>query len=187
MDILDNENGSVLLISVMIMGIILIFGLFASQNTNTELKIAGSDLQFKQAFYEADGGTEYSAQLLEDNIACYGFDKTGIFDIGSITVNNDAFWSNDTAGQTAFFFPKNSLATGSRTNVDITAISTTFGQGGAIQMASGYEGVGKSAGAGGVIMLHKIISDRQKNGKSAAKVSIEWRHVVGREDECKYR
>ena len=72
-DILGNENGSALIIAVIIMTAILIIGMFATNNTVTELQIAGTDLSFKQAFYEADGGTEYASQLLENNIECIGF------------------------------------------------------------------------------------------------------------------
>lgn len=187
-NLLGNENGSALIIAVIIMTAILIIGMFATNNTVTELQIAGTDLRFKQAFYEADGGTEYGAQLLENNIECIGFNSTINSDIatGTITVNDIDFWQNDTTGQTAFSFSEVPNATDPITNIDITASNTTFGPGGAIQMASGYEGVGKSAGAGGAIILYKIISDRQKKGASAAKVSIEWRHVIGQEDDCKY-
>ncbi len=186
-DILSNENGSALMIVLLIMVAILIMGIFSTQETTTELQIAGADLQVKKAFYEADGGTEYGAQLLEENIACYGFDpaETYPIDIGKIKVNDDDFWSNTTVGQTAFYYPND--ASDPRTNIQIVNEGTTFGIGGAVQMTSGYEGIGKSAGSGGAKITFTVSSIRQKNNRNAGRVTVQWRHVIGQTNDCRYR
>lgn len=187
MNILCNEKGSALIVVLLIMVSILIMGTFATQDTTTELQISGADLQTKKAFYEADGGTEFGAQLLEENIACYGFDpaETYPIDIGKLKVNDDDFWSNTTAAQTAFYYPND--GSDPRTNIEIVNEGTSLGIGGAVQMTSGYEGIGKSAGSGGAKIIFTLSSIHQKNNRDAGKVIVQWRHVIGQEKDCRYR
>lgn len=72
-----NEEGFVLVAALMIMLVLSLIGIAMNRNTVTELQIAGNDKVHKQTFYEADGGTEFTAEVLEQNIACLNFAQNG--------------------------------------------------------------------------------------------------------------
>jgi len=50
--------------------------------------------------------------------------------------------------------------------------------GGAIQMAAGYEGKGKSSAGGGGQMVYDIFSDHLGQGDAVGRVRMRWRHVM---------
>ena len=66
----NNEKGFVLITSMLIMLVLTIVGIVVIQNSTTELRISGNDRHQKEAFYEADGGTDYNVEALEQNVAC---------------------------------------------------------------------------------------------------------------------
>lgn len=61
LSILNNENGSALLISVLILGLLTLLGIFATNTTNIELQIAGNDKLHKLGFYAAEAARAYVA------------------------------------------------------------------------------------------------------------------------------
>ena len=75
-----NDNGSAILIVVIILMALTLLGLIATRTTNTEMKIAASDKRHRATFYDADGATELASELLEQNIDSLGFDGTPDFD-----------------------------------------------------------------------------------------------------------
>ena len=80
-----NEQGFVLIISMMMLVILTLFGTFATNTSVIELGISGNDRVSKESFYQADGGTEAGIELVEQNLACpVGFKSPGIIN------NNDA-------------------------------------------------------------------------------------------------
>ena len=92
---MDKQNGSAMVIALIIMALLTIIGHLATRSTTLELQTATNDLRHKQAFYTADGTTELAAELLEQNIACSrGFyedaQRGGLIDVLVID-----FWKND--------------------------------------------------------------------------------------------
>ncbi len=81
----NNEEGFVLVVALVTMVLLTVFGIMATRNTSIELNIAGNEKVAKQAFYQADGATEASIELIEENLGCpIGFQSaSGGFD------NND--------------------------------------------------------------------------------------------------
>ena len=61
-----------------------------------------------------------------------------------------------------------------------------FARGSAIQMAAGYEGLGKGAAAGGGSILYDIYAMRYGDNGSAALHTIQWVHILGMGGNCKY-
>ena len=90
----SNEEGFALITALMIMLLLTILGIAANRNTVTELQIAGNDRLHKQTFYDADGGTEYGAEVLEQNIACLEFASSGV---GSTASGNDVILDGNIA------------------------------------------------------------------------------------------
>jgi hypothetical protein len=78
--VLNNENGSPLVIVVLVLVLLTLIGLSVLNTTSVETQIAGHHRRHKVTFYGADGGTEVACELLEQNIGCSadGFtDNTG--------------------------------------------------------------------------------------------------------------
>lgn len=69
-------------------------------------------------------------------------------------------------------------------NINITG-STGLGKGVAIQMAAGYEGLGKGLGASGTILYDIKVRQMGRNGSQAA-VCIQYGHRIGSEGSCNY-
>ena len=59
--------------------------------------------------------------------------------------------------------------------------------GGALQQLAGYEGVGKGAAGGGISILYDVHALSYGTKNSESWVQVKWRHLVGKEDECKYK
>lgn len=110
--------------------------------------------------------------------------------------NNLAFWLNSyppatkigNPDQADFAYPISALNANRTSEVAYiyTGGQTQMLQGGALQMAAGYEGKGKSSAQGGVTKFFDIYA--QFNGKlnSEAIILIGWRHLVGSEGSCIY-
>jgi len=50
--------------------------------------------------------------------------------------------------------------------------------GGAIQMAAGYEGKGKSSAGGGGQMVYDIFADHLGQGNAVGRIRMRWRHMM---------
>lgn len=68
------EEGFVLIASLLILLVLTLLGIAVNRNTTTEWQIAMNDRLHKQTFYAADAATELAAEVLEQSIACRGFD-----------------------------------------------------------------------------------------------------------------
>ena len=70
---LKEEDGSVLVIALILLVLLTVIGISASTTSEVELQIAGNEKFHKMAFYAADGGTETGIELIEQNIETRGF------------------------------------------------------------------------------------------------------------------
>ncbi len=59
--------------SLLILLVLTLLGIAVNRNTSTEWQIAMNDRLHKQTFYAADAATELAAEVLEQSIACRGF------------------------------------------------------------------------------------------------------------------
>ena len=208
-----NEEGFILVVTMMIMVILTVIGIAMTRNTSTELQIAGNDKVHKQTFYEADGGTEFASEIIEQNIACLKFEANGG---GSVTQtdsdgNNDLVLDSNIAIESGSFtlwqngigkwsslpdypsdanrdmwFPPDYNAGEPHTNSAVEAL-VDITAGSSIISHAGYIGLGKSSAGGGITLVYQIYSQHQGLRNSESLIQVEWGHVVGREDPfCKY-
>ena len=87
---LNNEKGSVLLISVMFLMLLTVIGIFAITTSTIEIQISGNDKINKMVFYAADSGIDYVAV----HPAWYGsnnIDKEGKFFPDNIPVSEKTY------------------------------------------------------------------------------------------------
>ena len=200
--LLRETRGSALIVALVVMLAVAIIGMVSLQLSTNEIRIAGSDRNYKESFYSADGTLELASELLEQNIeSITGFEQDSFPTLVTmdgetsqdselyvnfpveITIVNSNFWINDINEATKpssinhdFYLTGNAAIGHPRTNFKLGGRAET-GLGGAIQMAAGYEGRGKSKAQGGGHLLYEIISQHTGRNDSEAVVRIEWRHV----------
>ena len=187
---MDKQNGSAMVVALIIMALLTIIGHLATRSTTQELRIATNDYRYKEAFYTADGTTELAAELLEQNIACSrGFyenaQRGGLIDVLVID-----FWKNDldptrtpSDADRDIRIPIGNDDTQPHTNIVVGGV-TGFGTGSALQIAAGYEGKGKSISGGGAFMLFDQSVQHRGNFDAEACVRTQWRHIIGDEGIC---
>ncbi len=57
---IENENGAILIIALLMLIVVTLLGIAATDSTNIELQISGNEKVYKQAFYNADSGVFYA-------------------------------------------------------------------------------------------------------------------------------
>jgi len=183
------QEGSALLISMLILFVLTLVGMVAYTTSNTEIQIAANEKLHNITFYEADGGGQVGIELLEENIYQKGFDiESGKCELGDVAVDLDIsserFYLNsglgtakaDCSNRDAFFPKDNTTCDAPITNLRIGG-TPSLSMGGAIQMIAGYEGVGKGVAGGGAWFTYDIRSQNENVQSSEAVVNIRWRHV----------
>jgi len=193
-NIISDDGGSVLVLILMIIALITLAGISSIDTSTTEVQTATNDVQHKIAFYVAEGGLDVASELLEQNLCCpSGFteDTPGLGEtiIGTTRITELDFWKNTTLSDPSdtdrdIFFPNN-YGSGPHTNITIAG-STVQGMGSALQMAAGYEGKGKGAAGGGGHIVYDIHTQHLGRGNTISELMIQWRHVIGQEEDCKY-
>ena len=185
---LRDETGTAIVFVLLILTVLIIVGVTSISTSTVDLQVATHDARHKMAFYQADGGSEFASELLEQNICCPGgFPSTTI---GELEVVTPTLWMNTSASLASdsnrdVFHPTAYAAGEPHTNVRLGGV-TTLAAGGAIQMAAGYEGKGKGAPSGGAHIIYDIYSEHLGRFNSKSMVLLQWRHVIGMEGSCLY-
>jgi len=180
-NILNSEEGSVLVVALMLLVLLTGIGITAATNTDIELQIAGNEKLQKMAFYAADGGTETGIGLLESNIESRGFSASSV---GTTTIYDTEFYTNEESSTESDNVP-------SDTNRDVSIPDvgggnvylkiygdTELSTGSALQLAAGYEGKGKGVAGGGAYMVYNIRSFASGPANSQAMVWLRWKHML---------
>lgn len=150
----QGEEGFVLVWALLLIVVLVLLGTSGINTSIFESKMAVNDALHKQAFYQADGGTEIGLDMLGQNINCIsGFDANSFPATGGdggITFIGDVnFWVNNNteAGVSAasdtnrdFYYPA-AYGAGPHTNVRING-RTVKGEGEAQAGFAGSEGLG---------------------------------------------
>lgn len=168
--IIRNEQGFVLIVSLLMLVILMVIGIAATNTTTIELQISGNDKATKQTFYQAEGGTQVGVVLVEDAYIRGGYPSND-WSEGAALVNNKDFYLNDyTAPAPNWNTPD---VTMQQTSL-IYRSAMKIAPGSAIQMAAGYEGQGKAAGRGGAIRTYDIWARHAGEANSEATIVIKW-------------
>ena len=208
-----NEQGFVLIISMMMLVILTLFGTFATNTSVIELGISGNDRVSKESFYQADGGTEAGIELVEQNFACAaGFKSPGIMN------NNDATTFLSIVGIDVFdrrfaYAEKEADVAGAHATSTLTdpdfpsdtirslripgnpAIRNDIGPHtniAAYSVRKYAEGSANETAAGygnkklGITRVADIVSAHLGRRNSLSKIHLQWTHIIGQEGDCLY-
>jgi hypothetical protein len=197
--IIKNEKGMALVICLMIMVVMALIATGVTTNSTVEIKISGNQRNKAVSFNNADVGTGITPEIIEQNLdavswessdpgwvvadAAYLFlsadnDGDGTNDL-QILVNEDAAGS----GKIAFATIASTLSGVVAITGDVTTsvdVGKTGGlaAGNAIQMAAGYEGLGKGAGGGGYHAYYLCESNGSAGNNTTTASELYYRHVA---------
>lgn len=161
---LSNEQGFVLVISLLLLVVATVIGMLALATSTTEVMIAGNARLREINFSLADSGIELSRPIIENTVFNEAVDLT------RYPIINDTNLATELVGITGSIpNPDNPANNSSEADirfrsgvntilVDIDYYFASPPVGGAIEFASGYEGLGKGAGAGGAQIYYRINS-----------------------------
>jgi uncharacterized protein (UPF0333 family) len=207
MKTIRNEGGFVLVVALLIMVVLTIIGIAATNTTIFELNISGNDRVHKRTLYQAEAGAVLSTEVLEQNINCVtGF--TGKDVDGNVVADLEdtiRAWSRTTNDRNALAmyldplpwtantctptdpdgpnisYPINNLNSAVELTDAYLGGNIEMLPGGSLVMAAGYERKGKSAAGGGTARNYDIISRHRGLNNSQSTVIFGWRHIVGEE------
>jgi hypothetical protein len=171
------QDGSVLIIALLIMVLLTVVGLSVTRTTDTDIQIAKNDQFHKTAFFNADSGIYTTPKLISlcvDNAA----EQT----VANITykVSANAFY-RQVMGFDAYDGGTRDLEfslAGFAVNVDVNRTGQQNLAGGGVEFASGAEGVGVGSG-GGVAIFYDMDSLGNGPSNSESNVGAVYRKVVG--------
>ena len=172
----SGENGSVLVVALMILVLLTVMGISATKTSEIEIQIAGNEQFHKVAFYNADSGIYTTPKVISQCLDS-GTDST----ITNITyLGTSGTFFREIMGYNGYDADRDlrfSLG-GFDIDVDVDRAGVQNIAGGGVEFASGAEGVGVGS-AGGVAILYDM--DSLGNGPSAAQsnVTAVYRKVVG--------
>jgi Tfp pilus assembly protein PilX len=69
--LLRKEDGSILIVALIMLVLLTIMGISATSTTDIEIQIAGNDMRYKEVFFRAEAGSMENVQVL-DNLANQG-------------------------------------------------------------------------------------------------------------------
>ena len=176
MGLIRSEDGSILVIGLIMLAFLTILGIAATRTTEIEIQIAGNDEFHKIAFYSADSGIYTTPKLISaaiDNAAVQAVAS------GSYTPDDGTFYREvlgfdawDSATDVQFIMGDY------QANVDVNRTGTKSLPGGGTEFASGAEGIGVGS-AGGVAIFYDVDAFGTGPSSAQSRITAVYRKVVG--------
>lgn len=165
------ESGSALVLTMIMLAVLTVLGLAALDVADVNILISANDRDSKNSFFHADAGANVGHEFLEAAI-----------DEGNATFysSNATSWQlDDIDSFNSTTFPLSMYVSGTiGTYVRAGRLDSGVLEGSAMQIGSGYEGVGKGAPHGGFFVNYLIRSHREGQRNSQSEVDLGWRHVT---------
>ncbi len=183
---IKDESGLALVTCLLIMVVLAMIGIGITMDSTTEIKIAGNLKNKAVSFQNADTGTTAAPEIIEDNfdhLDTIGSSPYTYSDNGAnptITVHTTSFreLTEGTKLNPAITITGNDITNDVNTPIKaVIAVTRTkkLAAGNAIQMAAGYEGIGKSS-ANAVHEFYRCQSQDNQGG-TISNTEIYYRHI----------
>lgn len=170
------EEGSVLIIALLIMVLLTVVGLSVTRTTDIDIQIAKNDQFHKTAFFNADSGVYTTPKLISlcmDNGAEQSLTNINYLGTaGTFYREIMGYDAHDASSDIGF-----SLG-GFGVSVDVNRTGQQNLAGGGVEFASGAEGVGVGS-AGGIAIFFDMDSFGNGPDASLSNVGALYRKVVG--------
>lgn len=181
------EEGTVLIMALLLLAVMGIIGVTASMTSRTEITISTNTRVSRQAFYASDSGIEMSpkiiSRILEEGANPFIEDRRidpglrdeirGYSEEADVDDRVVPTLSNPDIEYTL------NIASLSTVSVDIDrAAGARFMPGGGVQFASGAEGIGTGS-LGGVLILYDLNSLGTSQGSARSHIDARYRKVLG--------
>jgi len=176
-----DQRGMALISALLLLLVVSLMAVGVSMDTSMSVRIAGYQRFKARSFGFAESGVMAATDILEDNI----------HDAGSWALGSYPNLSGDYNGTLAirdsgkFYMNANKDAktvmemTGDiQADIVVQRLVAIQAEGGAIQMAAGYAGLGKGAGAGGANLIYNIMSTGSDSAQSRTDLALHYRHVT---------
>ncbi len=176
---LQNENGSALIVVILVLMVITVLGVLATRTSTIELQVASHDKLHKMTWYTTEAVCDGLApEMIEQNIESRGFgSQTPPFNYGptsDLWVHNSEFYLNEACNGADM-----QVDNLSETAVQVAIFgNTTLSPGNALQLPEGYHGRGKGLAGGGAQIVYTISGLGNGPAKSQARVVTGWRHLI---------
>jgi Tfp pilus assembly protein PilX len=174
-DLIKDEQGSVMIIALLVLIILTLVGIGANRTTSTDIQIAANEKFHKVAFYNADAGVYATPKLISSAIED-GANPTGTgftyLDAGTDTFFRElmGYDSADTTRDISF------VLGGENIEVDVQRTGAQNLAGGGAEFAAGAEGVG-SGSAGGFAIFYALDSLGDGPRNAVSNVGATYRKI----------
>ena len=93
---LKSEEGSVLVVALVILVLLTLLGIFATKTSEIEIQIAGNDMKYKRNLYSAEAVAMECAQFIKDNPIDVGYSWLRPMDsVDREDILDDTFWDTN--------------------------------------------------------------------------------------------
>ena len=169
----------IMIVSLMAVGI--------SSDTTMDVRIAGYQKFKAVSFGYAESGSSSATEILEENIFDAGWPGgvtsftypllSGSYN-GTVTICDGDFYMKTNNPPPTACNNVIKMTGDIEADIDIQRLLSMLATGGAIQMAAGYEGVGKGAGAGGVHVIYDIETLGYGSDSAESKIGQHYLYVT---------
>jgi len=93
---LKNEEGSVLIVALIVLVLLTLLGIFATRTTEVEIQIAGNDMRYKRNIYSAEAVAMECAQNIKDTAVLDTDLLAWLHNMGGLSranVLDDTYWA----------------------------------------------------------------------------------------------
>lgn len=184
----QKEEGTVLIMALLLLAVMGIIGVTASMTSRTEITISYNTRVSRQAFYASDSGIEISPKIVSRII-----EEGAVPEIPNVTIHNGLrdeimgyFYEDDDDDRVVPILSNPditqtlNIASLSTVSVDVDRDpeGAKFMPGGGVQFASGAEGIGTGS-LGGVLILYDLNSLGTSQGSARSHIDARYRKVLG--------
>lgn len=185
-NIISDEQGSVLVVALLILVLLTVIGIAATSTTSIETQIAGNERSQKIAFYNADSGIYPTAKVVGTILDNQAEPTFPLILYSSSTTNDEPGPEGDgTLFRELMGYDDPDLdedieftLDNHRVGVDIERTGSRYVAGGGVEFAAGAEGIGAGSG-GGVEIRYNLDSTGDGPANSQSNIAADYRKVIG--------
>jgi Tfp pilus assembly protein PilX len=174
-----NQRGMALISALLLLMIVSLMAVGMSTDTSMDVRIAGYEKFKAVSFGNAEAALNTGSEVLEDNIYEAGWtlptaypNLSALYTGNIAIVNNGSFYmdsnfaGNEVMGMTGDI----------EAEVVVQRLLSKLAEGGATQMAAGYEMLGKGAAGGGIHIFYNFEAEGTGADQALTKLGMHYRH-----------